>query len=127
MSFLRMNRTGRVTTTQSGPNQCKNTAHGKFAYEVRIICHAGNRDERGFIVDNMLIQGVAEDVFAGPDGAKSCEDIACVFANRIEDLAIECHVLPIDVYVKIYPIDDGTNPVDPGNVAWFEHSTSGKF
>jgi hypothetical protein len=126
MALLRMRRVGRVSTAQSGPDQCKHTGHDKYAYDIRITCHEKNKDDRGFIVDNMLVQKLVQDVFDSATGGQSCENIVCCVGKQVENLASEHNVAVLDVYVHIWP-EEGATPVDNGNVASFEYSLSGKF
>ena len=126
MGQIRMKRTGRVHTTKSTDTQCKHTGHDNYGYEVRVTCHEQNKDAKGFIIDNMIVQELMQGIMDSDEGGKSCETLVCCMANKIAGAAKDHGVMVEDVYVHLWPIE-GATPVDSGNMASFEYSQKGRF
>lgn len=121
-----MRRRGIVKTCANGKNQCKSSGHDTYGYEIRIICHESNKDSRGFIIDNMIIQELVNNIFQSKTAAESCETVVCCLGKAVEKAAKANGVLYNDVYVHVWPLQ-GNNPVDPDKSATFEYSSSGIF
>lgn len=121
-----MKRTGRVSTNKVSDTQCKHTGHDNYGYCVQITCHEDNKDAQGFIIDNMVIQGLMQDIFNGEQGGKSCETLVCCMGKTVKQTAEKAGVMVHDIYVHLFPVE-GSTPLDVKNMASFEYSLSGTF
>lgn len=117
---IRLNRVGRLQVCASSDNQCKSTNWQIYKYLIRITCHEKNKTEEGYIIDNMLIQGVVDTLFR--EGVGSCEEMVCSLGNAMAKLCEEKGVQYSQIYVRIDPLG-----IDDENYAYFEYSSSLDF
>jgi hypothetical protein len=127
MSFLRINRFGKVRTELVSANQCKNIAHNDYRYQVSVVCCDTNTDRKEFIVDHAELHKSVQRVFNNE--MTSCEGLVKAIAEEVKDVCIKQKIHIVDLYVKVQPIqtmvDASGHPLE--DHAFMEYSQSGKF
>lgn len=124
MSFLRINRFGRVETKVSSNNQCKDVGHQLYDYQVSICCPDTNTDENEFIIDHLAIHKAVNKFLVNK--MSSCEGICKGLSVYLKKIMAKHKIHMTDMYIKIMPVlsIDGNAPL---NRAYMEYSESGMF
>jgi hypothetical protein len=102
-TFLIINRFGSFQVNASDHNQCKDTGHKDFNYEVRVRCEP-ELDDLGFVIDHHELD-VAIKIQAFQPVMGSCEQFIVRVAQAIRDVLQEKGVVFTGIYLAIKPVD----------------------
>jgi hypothetical protein len=125
MSFLRINRFGRVEANQLSFNQCKDVGHKEYDYQISICCPDTNVDSNEFIIDHAYIHQKVVSYFK--TNMTSCEGICKDLAIHLKKTMAKHKVHMVDMYIKIMPVLPLIDNQPPVNRAFMEYSESGRF